>query len=519
MLITTNDEFADRNVELEASLADMRAELEQVEEGLETYPLVIENAIKRIPDLESQITDSMVVMAQAVYDGTWRQIVSWDQLTDSQRDSITELVDTYDWLRTNSVNALQKMSTEAGTTVGEMINVLDHNYDATHAWGENLASVYDRVGEDATEGFMAWIQEMAQDNPAILSEIANSSDAELQQLVNAYTRNAGQLEDTLATAVGDEFDQVKDLFDRFGPEAQSSLRESVAAADFENPGGMMSKDVATGILKERDRIDNAMQDIGDSLQASATNIIAGFALGISGGNPQVAAASKGFANTFINAFRGEIQENSPSKVFRTSGENIVVGLIQGIKSNQSQPVTQMRTLAKSMSNAMNNQGAIYQNIGRDITQGLNQGLLNGESTVMATARRMANNIARTMRDALDINSPSRVMREQIGRQIPAGVAAGIDRYADYVVDSMKGLGKELLEMDFPNMSEVINMGPSLSLPSTSETGIAQYVNDVVINNKGMLDGATFVINKELDIEEISRKLAWHTKQQQARLWR
>ena len=50
---------------------------------------------------------------------------------------------------------------------------------------------------------------------------------------------------------------------------------------------------------------------------------------------------------------------------------------------------------------------------------------------------IADNISRTMQQALQINSPSRVMREQIGRQIPAGVAVGIEKYSDYAIDSVE----------------------------------------------------------------------------------
>ena len=95
-------------------------------------------------------------------------------------------------------------------------------------------------------------------------------------------------------------------------------------------------------------------------------------------------------------------------------------------------------------------------IGRHAMDGLNRGLQNGEAAVMAHATRIANNITRTMRNALAINSPSRIMREKIGRFIPEGVAAGIDKYSDTAVDSAYELGDDLKGVDLAE--EMMKLG-------------------------------------------------------------
>ncbi len=67
-------------------------------------------------------------------------------------------------------------------------------------------------------------------------------------------------------------------------------------------------------------------------------------------------------------------------------------------------------------------------VGRSAMSGLNAGLNAGSGAVLATANRIANQVAATMRKALDINSPSKVMAE-VGRWIPEGLAVGIDKHA------------------------------------------------------------------------------------------
>ncbi|MCL2559496.1 MAG: hypothetical protein FWE07_03325 [Turicibacter sp.] len=495
------------------------AVVSDLEDQMVDYNEIIKDATTEIAILEGQITDSMVIMAEAVYDGTWRQIVSWDQLTDAQRDSITDLVDLYDWLRDGSVNALTKMGEETAVPLYQMINNLNHNYDETNAWGRNLARVYEWAGENATDGFMAFIEEMARDNPAQLAEIASSSDEQLGQLYAAYSRNAGQIEGVMSTAIGTELEEVQDLFNRFGPESEQSLRASIAAADFANPGGMMTREMARGILEASGEVESAITTLATSMRSSVDNVTAGFIGGIRASFPEVEQSSVQFGDVFIKAFRKTLQENSPSRVFERSGRNVVAGLVNGVRDDQDRATDTLRRLATAMERIFSQTSRSYQVIGLDTMRGLNQGLLNGEAQVMNTARRMANQITVAMRQALNINSPSRVMQEEIGRQIPAGVAEGIDKYGSYATDSMYDLGNELAKVKFPNINDIINMGPSLNLASVSNGGNSSHDNRVINNSySGLFDGANITWNGEEDIRRTMEKMARAAEEDAYRMW-
>jgi hypothetical protein len=244
-------------------------------------------------------------------------------------------------------------------------------------------------------------------------------------------------------------------------------------------------------------VEGLVGDTGSSLEAriqrefpkNGEAIPSGLIEGARNGNPLAIAMVKTLAEDLGLCFKDVMDINSPSGVFMDYGRGIVQGLCRGLKALKSQPVTNLQTLATSMQRVYNTTTHDYITIGRDIMTGLNQGLLNGESALMSTANRIANNITRTMRNALDINSPSRVMREQIGRQIPAGVAAGIEKYTDYAINSVHDLGKELIKINFPSMNDIINIGPSLSLAGATGGNMTTNDHGVVINNKGMFDGA------------------------------
>ena len=67
-----------------------------------------------------------------------------------------------------------------------------------------------------------------------------------------------------------------------------------------------------------------------------------------------------------------------------------------------------------------------------------------EPSLMATARRIAENVTATIKSAFEISSPSRVMRDKIGKMIPAGIALGIRDYAHLAEREMSKLAGGLI---------------------------------------------------------------------------
>lgn len=64
-------------------------------------------------------------------------------------------------------------------------------------------------------------------------------------------------------------------------------------------------------------------------------------------------------------------------------------------------------------------------LGQDILAGLANGILGYAGTVIDAAKEASGKIADAFKDFFDINSPSRLMKDEVGRQITAGIAEGI----------------------------------------------------------------------------------------------
>lgn len=75
-------------------------------------------------------------------------------------------------------------------------------------------------------------------------------------------------------------------------------------------------------------------------------------------------------------------------------------------------------------------------LGRNILSGIASGIVNGVTTVVDAAKQAAESAVTAMKNALAIHSPSRRFRDEVGAQIPPGIALGVEENADVVKASM-----------------------------------------------------------------------------------
>ena len=85
-------------------------------------------------------------------------------------------------------------------------------------------------------------------------------------------------------------------------------------------------------------------------------------------------------------------------------------------------------------------------IGVNASYGLAAGINAGAGAAIYAAQSLAARVAATMRNALKIHSPSRVMRDEIGRFIPQGLALGIEKESFVVDRALRNL------IDLPKLS-------------------------------------------------------------------
>lgn len=170
-------------------------------------------------------------------------------------------------------------------------------------------------------------------------------------------------------------------------------------------------------------------------------------------------------------------------------------------------------------------------LGRDAIDGFIDGIWDTIGDIGDAVSGVADSVVGGLKDLLDINSPSRVMRDQIGRFIPQGIAAGITEDADSIqktLDNVAGslafnpdINPELLRAD--DLSYKLERVPMTAgitgtnqQPFASVQRLVESVNKLVkqiadqpiivnVTNEGDLDFIRSYVNVENALDETVRK--------------
>lgn len=230
--------------------------------------------------------------------------------------------------------------------------------------------------------------------------------------------------------------------------------------------------VFDGAITLLTEIVNAIPSIVSSLANNLPQIIDSIVKGLSNGLPKVASGASKLLTEIIKAIpsiASSLIENMPQII-----KAIVKGLAQGTAE-------------------------IFK-AGVDLIKGLVNGILSFD--VVGALKGVGNSILNGFKSFFGIQSPSRIMRDEVGKYIAQGMAVGIKDGEYYVADSVEELSKagisafsnafspEPIAKDISNTlaqaSRMINIGTDLS--STLKSGDTQAIADDIFGIAGQVGG-------------------------------
>lgn len=119
----------------------------------------------------------------------------------------------------------------------------------------------------------------------------------------------------------------------------------------------------------------------------------------------------------------------------------------------------------------------FKPVGTFIGSGIETGLISKIPAIQAAARRAVKAAKDSANDEGDIHSPSRVFRDEVGKYLPLGMAAGIEMYTGEVEDASRSMARASLEattdeLDIHSPSKKFKSVVGVNIPK----GIAAGVN-------------------------------------------
>jgi phage-related protein len=149
----------------------------------------------------------------------------------------------------------------------------------------------------------------------------------------------------------------------------------------------------------------------------------------------------------IVAIANAIIQNLPQII--SAGKQILQSLIKGIISLVGQLGSSVKDKVVGKIKSVLSSFSLV-DVGKNIIRGLINGISSMAGAVYRKAQEIANKVKNTIKGALGIHSPSRVMRDQVGKWIPLGVAEGIEKFSNAI--NLAAL--KMSELALPNIQQI-----------------------------------------------------------------
>ena len=373
--------------------------------------------------------------------------------------------------------------------------------------GETMAEVRDRVsaGEVSFEELSDALETATNEGGQFYNAMENQS--------KTFEGQMSTLKDNVSALAGS---LTEDLFSNLAetalPMVNGWVDELLTAAETEGVTGAI--DTAGTILSEAL---TAMLNAAPSFIETATSLVSSFLGAISDSGPQITDGAIQVVLTLAQGFVSMIPE------IMNTATTLIVGLINGISQNLPQIISTaaqvIKTLAKGF---IDNAPQIIVAIGNlmasvveaimntdwiEVGKNIISGLINGIGAMAGALWDAATNIGRTalngIKSFLGIASPSKVMRDQVGKQIDAGIGVGLKDGMPDIDSGIKTVSKRLLgsfsaDVDY-NLPDLREAAKSLTA-SISSTSVGTTQIEVPIS---------------IDGREVARATAWYMGEQLA----
>lgn len=239
-----------------------------------------------------------------------------------------------------------------------------------------------KVGTDTGKTFADKTKEKKSDSESSGKELGKSA-------VKGATEASKEMSKSGQTA-GDEF--VK------GIKSKSS--------DAKNVGSEISKSLASGVTSSKSEVDNAVKKI---IQEA------------------------------LNAIQNKKNE------FQTKGQELIKELARGFENAKNQVDTNLKRILQNCIRSGNSYKSQFVSVGRNLANGIAQGISSGSGAIQAAAKRAVQNAVRAAQRAGQIHSPSRVMRDKVGKNLTAGIAEGITEAEGLLTNAMQKISDTMVK--------------------------------------------------------------------------
>ena len=215
-------------------------------------------------------------------------------------------------------------------------------------------------------------------------------------------------------------------------------------------------------------------------------------------------------STFVSKVGSTIQ-SLPGQVWSYLSQTI--SKASTFVSQFGQKATQAaRNFTTNIVNGVRNIPNQMLSIGRNIVQGIWRGISGAAGWLRSQISNFASGIIKGFKSAFKINSPSKIMRDVIGKGIVEGIGVGIDQKEGDLLTQANKLAGSVVDVMSGNIATANlfdtakNLTTSMNIATNQATG-----QDKVSKFDSLLHVENLTINDDKDIETLASDLAFYLK--------
>lgn len=155
----------------------------------------------------------------------------------------------------------------------------------------------------------------------------------------------------------------------------------------------------------------------------------------------------------------------PSKIW-TWLSNAISKVTNFVSDLKSKALEAGRGFVTNIINAVSGLPEQFKSIGSNIVEGIWSGITNGWGNLVENIKGLAKGLLESAKEALKVNSPSKVFRDVIGKAIPEGIGVGIKKYSSYATNAVNTMA-----------DGIVTTGDNAINGNSSVNGVGGVVNN------------------------------------------
>lgn len=362
-------------------------------------------------------------------------------VSDSATEMSDEVKQAYEGMKTSIQNSLkgivneyEEFSGDKEISAEDIIKHMHSSENAANQWVQNMKTLAGRAGDGMTKELYDHLLELGPQSANLVKACTEMTKPQLEEYARSFSATSGEA----VEASTEELSAISANWENAGQEIAQKAGEAG-----EKSGKEHTEKAKSGIESGQKEVTEAAKKGGEEAGKESQKATAD---GIQQNSGQVSQAASSSIRKAEDAALGYYNG------FYNVGANLMRGTVAGMTANSPAVEEAARaavrnavTGAKKEGNIKSPSRVMRDEVGEMLAAGMAVGIDEGSGDVEKSARNLAKVSVDATKNELGIHSPSKVFKDEIGKHIVGGVIKGIEAEVPKLKKTMKKMSEEAVK--------------------------------------------------------------------------